>query len=127
MSTSDFFKPGVVSIDSKRKTKQKAAGSVRDLEDRVALAFARIHADNSRYIAKWNRWMRWAGGRWQYEDTLAAFDGARALCRDAEDAKAKTVAAVVTLARSDRAIAAREDQWDTEIGLFNTPTKKTAA
>jgi len=111
----------VVALDSKRRVRRKAA--LNDLEDRVALEFARKHEEDFRYVAKWNRWMRWDGGRWQHEDTLRAFDEARRLCREAEDAKAETVAAVVTLARADRAIAAREEQWDVNAMIFNTPTK----
>ena len=57
-------------------------------------------------------------------DTLAAFDKARALCRAAGDAKAKTVAAVITLARTDRAIAATEEQWDIGDMIFNIPQKR---
>jgi putative DNA primase/helicase len=97
-----------------------------NLEDEVALAFAAEHAGDLRYVALWNRWMQWDGDRWGHEDTLRAFDLARALCRTAADAKAKTVAAVVTLARTDRAIAGREDQWDLAGELFNVPTKEIA-
>jgi|HubBroStandDraft_3_1064219.scaffolds.fasta_scaffold1292737_1 putative DNA primase/helicase len=68
--------------------------------------------------------MLWDGECWEHEDTLSAFDKARVLCREAEDAQAKTVAAVVTLARTDRAIAATEEQWDTSLFAFNTPTTK---
>jgi putative DNA primase/helicase len=42
------------------------------------------------------------------------------LCRTAGNAKAKTVAAVVTLARSDRRLAATTDQWDRDPWSFNT-------
>jgi putative DNA primase/helicase len=62
----------------------------------------------------------WDGSRWQVEDTLAAFDASRKLCRAARDAKARTVAAVVTLARSDRRLAATTDQWDRDPWAFNT-------
>jgi putative DNA primase/helicase len=90
------------------------------LEDQVALAFAARHADSFRYVALWGRWLRWAGDHWRPEDTLLAFDASRALCREAGDAKAKTVAAVVTLARSDRVLAAAEEQWDAHDAIFNT-------
>jgi putative DNA primase/helicase len=98
----------------------KASVSGSALEDRVALHFAKQHAGDFRFIAKWGRWMKWDGNRWHPEDTLRAFDISRKLCRDAGDAKARTVAAVVTHARSDRAIAATEDQWDGSIEIFNT-------
>lgn len=98
---------------------QKANG---DLEDRVALNFADQYAEHFRFIAKWGRWMLFDGWRWQPEDTLVAFDKARVLCREAEDAKAKTVAAVVALARADRAIAATDEQWESDHWIFNILT-----
>jgi putative DNA primase/helicase len=90
------------------------------LEDTVALAFAEQHAEHFRYIAASKHWMRWGGSHWQVEQTLGAFDESRKLCRTAGDAKAKTVASVVTLARSDRRIAATADQWDRDPWSFNT-------
>jgi hypothetical protein len=99
---------------------EKGGAFATVLEDRVALHFAKQHAGDFRFIAKCGRWMKWDGNRWHPEDTLRAFDISRKLCRDAGDAKARTVAAVVTHARSDRAIAATEDQWDGSIEIFNT-------
>jgi len=97
-------------------TPNKHAG----LEDTVALEFAEQHAEHFRYIAPSKHWMRWDGSHWQVEHTLGAFDESRKLCRSAGDAKAKTVASVVTLARSDRRIAATTDQWDRDPWSFNT-------
>jgi len=112
-----------INIDAilKRARKANSQNKIADLEDRVALDFASKHAGDLRYIALWNRWMQWDGKRWRHEDTLGAFDIARALCREAEDAKAKTVAAVVTLARTDRRLAATIEQWDTDLWSSNTP------
>jgi putative DNA primase/helicase len=98
--------------------KAKPAG----LEDRVALEFAKLRAEDFRFVAMWNRWMKYDGTRWHAEDTLCAFDEARKLCRQARNAKAKTVAAVITLARSDRRLAATTDQWDADIWLLGTPS-----
>jgi putative DNA primase/helicase len=97
--------------------KEKAAG----LEDRVALEFASLHASAFRYVSIWNRWMAYDGTRWQAEDTLRAFDESRKLCRAAGEARAKTVAAIVTLARADRRLAAVTDQWDADIWLLGAP------
>jgi hypothetical protein len=108
-------------LDEHKKRKQNKL-KLGNIEDRVALEFAAKHAADFRYVAVWNRWMRYRGDRWQPETTLKAFDQARKLCREAGDAKAKTVAAVVTLARTDRAIVAREDQWDDSIWVFNLQT-----
>ncbi len=105
-------------------------------EEALALQFADQHADGLRYVAKWNKWLRWDGTRWQFDDTLFAFDRARELCRriaaQAIAAQAnggrgqviashKTVAAVVALARADRRIAATVDQWDSDPWVLNTP------
>jgi hypothetical protein len=94
-------------------------GKGAGLEDEVALELAAQHAEDLRYVAKSSQWMRWAGESWQPEDTLAAFDLSRALCRSAGDSRAKTVAAVVTLARTDRRMAATADQWDAVSMMFN--------
>jgi hypothetical protein len=115
----------VVMLKKVRAQKAKAKKAASNLEDHVALQFADHYADHFRYIAEWNRWLLWNGVCWQHERSLAAFDKARVLCREAEDAKAKTVAAVVTLARTDRAIAATEDQWDVDREIFNLPLTQT--
>lgn len=97
----------------------KAAG-----EDAIALRFAEQHSRTFRYIAASNVWMKWGGARWRAEVTYEAFDTARKLGREAGEAKAKTVAAVVTLARADRRIAATVDQWDSDATVFNSPEWK---
>jgi putative DNA primase/helicase len=108
--------------------RNKTAAAVvhgRGMQDAVALAFARCYGETFRYVAKWNRWLEWDGVRWRFEDTLNAFDKARALLRASSDgaakADAKTVAAVVTLARADRLIAATHEQWDADPWLLGTP------
>lgn len=100
-------------------------------DESLAQKFARIYENELRYIAPWSRWLTWEGMRWKPDDTLAAFDRARAVCRsvaaDAEKenikrtlASAKTVAAVERLAKADRRIAATVDQFDNDPELFNT-------
>jgi putative DNA primase/helicase len=116
------------SKDTAGKPPRKKASAGRShgklLEDRIALDFADKHKDTFRYIALWNRWMKWDGDCWRHEDTLRAFDMSRKLCREAGDAKARTVAAVVTLARADREIAATDEQWDVGTEIFNTAAVK---
>ena len=102
-----------------KKTKKEAPPG--GLQDAVALELARQRSDDLRYVAAWGRWLRYGGARWEIEETLAAFDLARELCRRADDADASTVAAVVTLARSDRRLAATTDQWDADPWLLGTP------
>ena len=100
-------------------------------DDALALRFAERYGDELRYVAKWSQWLRWDGRRWRFDDTLAAFDRARLICRAAaaecneakpakEIASAKTVAAVERMARSDRRLAATVEQWDADLWLVNT-------
>jgi putative DNA primase/helicase len=99
-------------------------------DEALALRFADENADKLRYVHEWGRWFRWTGQHWRQDKTLVAFDAARALCREAAKrakskaekiASAKTVYAVVQLARADRRIAATADQWDADPWLLNTP------
>jgi len=99
-------------------------------DEDLALRFANRHAD-IRYVAEWGKWLSWDGKRWNFDTTLAIFDHARFLCREAAAkcntkgkkiiASAKTVAAIVTLARADRRLAATTEQWDADPWLLNTP------
>ena len=101
-------------------------------DDGLALSFAAKHKNTLRYVAVFNKWMFWTGQHWQEEETHLAFDLANKHCRAASrstaDKKekvglcdAKTRANVLTLARADRRIAARKDQWDRDNWLLNTP------
>ena len=90
-------------------------------EDAIALAFAEQHAHELRHVALWTRWMAYDGTRWVHDDTLHAFDRARAICREialqcdepaSAVASAKTVVAVERLAKSDRRLASTPAQWD---------------
>ncbi len=101
-------------------------------EDALALHFAKIHANDLRYVASWGKWLSWTGTYWRFDDTLHAFDLCRKVCRAAAAhsknpkvapaiASAKTVAAIERLTRADRRIAATTDQWDPDPWLLNTP------
>lgn len=101
-------------------------------EEFLARRFTALHGDNLRYVAAWGRWLEYDGKVWRRDDTLQAFDLARAICREAaaeadKDSTAKalasaaTVAAVERLARADREHAAIADQWDADDWLLNTP------
>ena len=52
-------------------------------DDALALRFADKHADDLRYVAMWNKWLSWTGTHWRFDETLSAFDRARAICRAA--------------------------------------------
>jgi len=111
----------------KSKPKTEANGATGFSEDDLALIFADRHGDDHRYVAAWAKWLYWIGTHWDEEKTLKVYDLARKICRemkaqcDQKDlGKAKTVAAVETMARSDRRIAAISDQWDTKPLALNT-------
>jgi putative DNA primase/helicase len=119
--TAGIGKPREAPKQQESKAKPRAkSDKTAGLEDRVALEFAAQNVDHFRYVAASNQWMRWSTLHWETESTLAAFDESRKLCRKAGDARAKTVAVVVALARSDRRIAATAEQWDSDPALFNT-------
>ncbi len=112
----------VVSIDE----------SVWGTEDALALAFTRRYHRDWRYVATWGRWLVWDGHRWRAEDTLAAADLIRSICRQAavraDNAKvaaklasSSTVSGVERLARADRRHAATSEEWDADLWLLNTP------
>jgi phage/plasmid-associated DNA primase len=103
-------------------------------EDSLALHFADLHADKLRYVAPWGKWLAWTGTHWEFENTLAVFDMARKICREAAGVcnkpsdsraitKAKTVAAVEMLTRCDRRVAATIAQWDAGPSNLNAKEK----
>ena len=102
----------------------------------IALAFAKRHARELRYVAARGQWRHYDGTRWVQDDTLRAFDRARAICREvalecdkpaSTVASAATVAAVERLAKADRRLAATATQWDANDWLLNTGNSDTAA
>ncbi len=106
--------------------------SVWGTEDALALAFTRRYHRDWRYVAAWGRWLVWDGHRWRTEDTLAATDLIRSVCRHAavhadnpkiaaKLASSGTVGGVERLARADRRHAATAAEWDADPWLLNTP------
>ena len=102
-------------------------------DEALALNFTETHRDRLQFVAAWGKWLIWDGTVWRFDDTLLAFDLARAVCRQAaaacndEDiaraiASARTVAAIERLAKADRCHAATTDQWDSDPWLLNTPS-----
>jgi hypothetical protein len=115
--------------------KAAPADVVEFSEDDLALRFTTEHCEELRFLAVSNKWLRWQGELWCIEETLEAFDLARAVCRATagnpkaanvarEISKAKTINAVVTLARADRRHATTHDEWDAGDWLFNPPAKE---
>jgi len=105
--------------ESTKKPKAPRAPS----EDDLALDFADRYADELRYVSFWGKWLKWTAGRWQVEKTLAAYDLARKICHGHSlgGLRARTIAAIETMARWDRRLAATTDQLDADPLLFNTP------
>ena len=109
-------------------------------DEALTLAFSARHADDLRYCETFGAWFEWHGGRWREDITRRVFSLARRLCRaksaealatienDKTAAKiaslvasAKTVAAVVNLARADARHATAPDDWDADPWALNTP------
>jgi putative DNA primase/helicase len=101
-------------------------------DDALALQFAELHEPRLRYVAQWNKWFFWDATSWKEDATPHYFNFSRQICRKAATAcnkgksakglaSSSTVAAVVSLARSDRRLAATIDQWDADPWLLNTP------
>jgi putative DNA primase/helicase len=101
-------------------------------EDALALSFTRRYHQDWRYVAGWGKWLVWDGQRWRPEDTLAATDLIRHVCRHAavksnnpkvaaKLAASSTIAGVERLARADRRHAGTTDEWDADPWLLNTP------
>jgi putative DNA primase/helicase len=100
-------------------------------DEAVALRFVEQHASSLRFVAAWGKWLHWTGTLWRTDETLLAFDRARAICRETAAicnkpkvaqmiASAKTVAAVERLSKADRQMAATLDQWDADPDMLNT-------
>lgn len=101
-------------------------------DEALALAFAARHVDELRYTNVWGRWHYYDGMRWRDDSTRLVYDYARAICREAaasaatererkDTASAKKRAAVVSLAKEARSLAAISEQWDQSPWSLNTP------
>jgi putative DNA primase/helicase len=111
-----------------------AVPEVRITEDGLSLELVDRLAAAIRYVDLWGKWLKWTGDHWENENTLAVYDHARTISREAAQwfkdrkeappshlAKGKTFAAVEIIARSDRRVASLSEQWDAEQLLFNAP------
>lgn len=110
-------------------------------EDALALRLVKALDNRARFVAPWSTWFLFDGTTWREDSTIAMYDLTRRVCRDlAETAKvdpaltesernkivtrlgqAGTVAAIVSMTRSDRGVVATVDQWDSDPWLLNTP------
>ncbi|MFO1152771.1 MAG: phage/plasmid primase, P4 family [Rhodospirillales bacterium] len=109
-------------------------------EEALTLVFSAWHAEDLRYCEVFGRWFMWDAGRWCEDNKRRVFTLARTLCRETsvgiladsggENAAAKiatsvasarTVAAVVNLARADARHATAPQDWDADPWALNTP------
>ena len=102
---------------------------------RPRLAFCQLQSNgvfggrlDAPFVHAWGAWYHWTGKRWERETTLLVQNMSRDLCREVAHRSnrmklesAKTVGAVVQLARSDRRLAATPAQWDADPWALNTP------
>ena len=119
----------VITLDRARESQKRGRPEFAD--DALALLFAERHKDSLRYVAALGRWLMFDGARWRFDETLAARDLVRKICREASGrcdkkiakgiASGKTVAAVERLAQTDRRLAANVEQFDADPWLLNTP------
>jgi hypothetical protein len=88
-------------------------------EQGLALRFVAENAETSKFTAEWGKWHHWDGQCWIEDQTLKAFSMAALVCREVhreadkkanELLKAKTRAAVVSLAREVSGISAYETE-----------------
>jgi putative DNA primase/helicase len=125
----DRVKDETTPVPEALKDPERAAALVERAglsDDALALLLTSRYRDELVYVNLWGRWLRWDGARWKHETTLVIFDLARDLLRElAPDKKtirsAKTVNAVVSLARVDRAHARVPEDFDRWPMLLNTP------
>jgi putative DNA primase/helicase len=109
-------------------------------DEALTLAFSARHAEDLRYCEAFGKWFEWQRGRWLEYIKRRVFAHARWLCRQKSAealaqmldekaaakvaslvASAKTVAAVVNLARADSRHATAPEDWDADPWALNTP------
>jgi putative DNA primase/helicase len=109
-------------------------------EEAITLVFSERNVDHLRYCEAFGKWFEWDEGRWREDGKRRVFSHARKLCRDKSAealadieheraamrisstvATARTVAAVVNLARADARHATLPEDWDADPWALNTP------
>ena len=100
-------------------------------EDAIAVRFVAQHGNDWRFVAAWNRWLKWTGTHWVPDDTQQVQDLVRSVCRQScldlkpaearRIASARTINAVRGIASTDRSVAVGVDVWDSHPGILNTP------
>jgi putative DNA primase/helicase len=90
-------------------------------DDAKALAFVDRFGGDWRYCAEGLGWLFWDRTRWCQDKTLLVFDLVRCMLREGGSVKRRHVSDVEWLARIDRRVATRADEWDRDPFVLNTP------
>lgn len=107
----------------------KTTNLVAFSDDHLAALLGKRCADRLRYDEVTGKWFSWQGDRWKTDAATDAQAEARALCRDlakgdkrnAGLVSAASVASVVSLARTEKALRTRREMWDTDPMLLGVP------
>lgn len=99
-------------------------------DDALALEFVERFGVGFRWTPGMD-WMVDVGDHWARDESLSRFDCARRICREASGraekaeckrlSSAKTVAAALAMAQSDRRVVLPASAWDTDAMILNTP------
>jgi putative DNA primase/helicase len=90
-------------------------------DDGLALELGREWGNTARHVALWGRWLFWNGSRWEPDERLLHMTKTREFLRRKEIGDARTVARVVSLARSNPTQASSHKEWDADPWALNTP------
>ena len=102
-------------------------------EDALAVHWVKRHGKDWRYIAQWDKWLRWAGDHWEEERKKGPIELARNITREAlmwpgltpaarlRVNSAKTAHALLTFVRSDPLVAEVPERFDTNPNILGVP------
>ncbi len=107
------------------------AKDVELTEDGVALAFSERFRDRLRFDHDVGAWYEWTGDHWRIDRTDLAFSWCRRVARELSEGTPERVkervrkrgfaGGVEAFARSDRAHAVRQDEWDQDPFILGVP------
>jgi putative DNA primase/helicase len=73
----------VIELDTRRARAANDDITPEFTDDALALRFAEEYEGSHRYVAALGKWFLWDGMRWKPDETLAARNNARLICRRA--------------------------------------------
>lgn len=107
-------------------------GALALSEDGLADRFASHHAETWKHVTLWGQWYQWTGTHWRRDETSAAQELTRMVCRAAATqagktreaariASLRTITSVQRIAAGDARIALPTEAFDQYPMLLNTP------